>query len=314
MTCSDVRAYLDVFLDKGKRASFDVDAISAHASSCPECGQRLAAFFHVLELPESAFLRETLDELAIAMHGLALAVIRERHEPDANTDNLVPVDAPVGAAGDLARQGNEMVDDAEDWVGSTEVAGHDMGQFRDVLDSATATRERKLDVAARICESVSRLATRHLPRSLNLLGAVRLWKSDLDGAEEAFLRSLACRDPDEDGRRAQMFAHVNLGYVHRQRGQFDKAVAAARRAAILSEELGEDPLFGWFAQFCFEIERPDGTGLKAAEGVFRKLMALPDGYRRVCQALALENNRPVVESLKSTGFAAAHPDLIPPAD
>ena len=311
MTCTDVRSYLDVFLDKGRRASFDVEAISEHASSCAECGQRLSAFFHVLDLPQSDFLRETLDELALAMHGLALAIIRERHEPDANTDNLVPVAAPEGAAGDLARQGVEMVDDAEDWVGSSEVAGQDMGHFRDLLDSATATRERKLDVALRICESVTRVATRHLPRSLNLLGAIRLWKSDLDGAEEALLRTLACRDPDEDGRRAQAFAHVNLGYVYRQRGQFDKAVSAARRAAILAEEIGEDPLFGWFAQFCFEIERPDGSGLVTAERILENLVALPDGYRRIRSALALENNRPVVESLKSTGFAKAHPDLIP---
>jgi hypothetical protein len=123
MTCGDVAAYLDAFLDHEARARFDTAALSGHAGACAACATRLAGFFRVLELPESAYLRETLDELAIAMHGLALAVIRERQDPEANTDNLVPVAAPEGAADELARQGTEMADDAEDWAGSSRVAG-----------------------------------------------------------------------------------------------------------------------------------------------------------------------------------------------
>jgi len=309
MTCGDVAAYLDAFLDHEARARFDVASLSEHAGGCASCATRLAGFFRVLEIPQSAYLRETLDELAIAMHGLALAVIRERVDPEANTDNMVPVAAPEGASEDLARQGAEMVDDAEDWAGSSRVSGHDMAEFRDVIDDAARSRERKLDVAAKVCEAASRVATRHLPRVLNLLGAVRLWQSDVDAAEAAFLRTLACRDADEDGRRAQVFAHVNLAYVQRQRRRWDAADLSARRAVALAEELGEDPLFGLFAQLCIAVDRVAESGVGAVERVVARLIALPSGTARLRDALALENNKPVRDALRDAGIGASHPAL-----
>jgi ATP/maltotriose-dependent transcriptional regulator MalT len=136
---------------------------------------------------------------------------------------------------------------------------------------------------------------------------VRLWQSDIDAAESAFLRALACRDADEDGRRAQVFAHVNLAYVARQRGRLDAASSSARRATALAEELGEDPLFGIFAELCVETDRLADAGTTRVAATLRRLCDLPSGIERVRDALRLENNRPVRDALVAAGLSESFP-------
>src|SRR5262245_57573801 len=121
--CDVVLGYLDRFLSGGPKASPDLERISDHVGTCPSCCARMASFFRTIELPESSYLRETIDELALAIYNLAKAVIRDRPaaSADETTENLRITQPGGGSAEENVQAGSEMIDDAEDYVGSSKV-------------------------------------------------------------------------------------------------------------------------------------------------------------------------------------------------
>ncbi len=115
--CDAVARYLDLFLKEGGRAAAELDRVSEHVGTCPVCYARLSNFFRTVELPESSYLRETIDELALALYNLAKAVIRDRparSEAEA-TENLRITEPGGGSAEENVQAGVEMIEDAEDY-------------------------------------------------------------------------------------------------------------------------------------------------------------------------------------------------------
>jgi tetratricopeptide (TPR) repeat protein len=310
MTCDYVMRYLEGFLDEGARRGFDLEKVSEHVRQCTACYDRLSGFFRAIDLEPSGYLKETLDELCLAMYRLAGSVLRERRDPEDNTENVVAVTGSAeGSTREHVEHGQEMVADVEDFVGSGEVSGHDLSDVRRLLDSAERSEERKVDLAIVLCQETSRFQSRHRASALNLLGVLRLWRSRLKEAEAAFLQALAEPDYDQDSRVARASAHCNLGYAQQLGGDLEKAVKSARRSQALCEELGIDPFHALFARFYFDLLRAD-AGLADARDALARLLDLEDGERRLARTLVLENNKPILEAFRKSPFAAEHPRLL----
>ena len=310
MTCDYVKRYLDGFLDEVARKAFDVERVSEHVRVCSPCYDQLTGFFRTIELEPSSYLKETVDELCLAMYRLAGSILRERKDKDDNTENVVPVAGSEGGSSrEHAKHGHEMIADVEDFTGSGEVSGHDLGDVRRLLESAQSNEERKVDLAIVLCAEIGRFPTRHRASALNLLGVLRLWRNRLKEAETAFLQALSEPDFDEDSRIARASALCNLGYAQQLNGNLEKAVKSARRSQALCEELGIDPFHALFARFYFELLRLD-AGLADARDALASLLGLKDGPRRLAATLLLENNKPIRDAFRASPLSAEHPDLI----
>lgn len=313
MTCDYVQRYLDAFLDEGARKAFDAERVSEHVRLCSPCYDRLAKFFRTIELQPSTYLKETVDELCFAIYRLAGAVLRERKDAEDNTENVVSV---AGGQGGSSREhvehGNEMISDVEDFVGSAEVSGRDLGDVRRLLASAEQAEARKVDLAIVLCEEIRRYPTRHRASALNLLGVLHLWRSRLKDAEAAFLQALSEPDVDEDSRIARASALCNLGYAQQLAGDHEKAVKSAKRSRALCEELGSDSFHALFALLYFSLLRREAGADDARESL-DALLALNDGRRRLQETFALENNKPILEAFCASVLAAGRSDLLPPA-
>jgi hypothetical protein len=309
--CVFVSRYLDRFMDRQGRDGAALESVAVHVRSCAGCYDRLGRFFRTIELPASAFLRETIDELCGTMYQLAVGVIRERKDPDVNTDNMVSV-YTRGGTGAAAADGRDMLDDAEDFTGAPAVGDVAFDEVRDVIARAEMSREKKLDLARMICEQILRFETRHVAVASNLLGVVHLWQGRSEDAERAFLRTLAAPAKTPEERVFKAFAHCNLGYLSRAKGDLRAATMSARRSIAVSEEIGEDPFFGLFALIYFQNLEGDATAAEARETAAR-LFALKDGETRFSDALKLENNREVAAVHRASFLGRERPDLLPPA-
>ncbi len=311
MGCEYVSQYLGSFLDTAARQSFDLERVSQHIQGCRPCYDALGGYFRAIDLPESAYLRETIDEMCLAMYRLAQTVLKERHDPEDNTDNVVPVEGEVeGSARDHAQYGREMIEDAEDFVGSSEIqAGCDLEDVRRVLDDVPGSQDRKVDLAIGICTEITRFNTRHLATAYNMIGVLRLWRNQLDAAEADFMRVLSLPDGDDSARSARAFAHCNLGYVRQLKGDVEKAIQSAKRSVGLCEELGVDPFHGLFALMYFHLLQKTDTGHAKAKGVIARILGLDDGKRRLESTLALENNGPIRDAFRASGLSAECVDL-----
>jgi hypothetical protein len=310
MNCDYVKRYLDAFLDEGSRSRFDVEKVSEHVRLCSPCYDLLARFFRQIEISPSSYLKETLDELCAAMYRLAGAVLRERKDPEDNTENVIRVSGTdSGSAEEHVAHGHEMIADVEDYVGSADLEGRDLGEVRRVLDQAERNEERKVDLAIVLCEEIARFPTRHRASAFNLLGVLRLWRNRLKEAEAAFLRALSEPDVDDDSRIARASALCNLGYAQQLNGDLENAAKSERRSLALCEELGIDPFHALFGLFYFSLLR-DRAGLVDARDALARLLRLGDGKGRLSDMLALENNRPILDAFRKSPLVADHPDLV----
>ena len=198
-----------------------------------------------------------------------------------------------------------MIADVEDFVGSGEVSGRDLGDVRRLLDSADADRGaqgRSRDRALRGNRRASR--RRHRASALNLLGVLHLWRNRLKEAETAFLQALSEPDFDEDSRVARASALCNLGYAQQLAGDLEKAVKSARRSQALCEEIGIDPFHALFARFYFDLlrtrRRPRRRPRRArAAARARRRRAAPLQDRSL-----LENNKPILDAFRRSPLAA----------
>jgi hypothetical protein len=310
MSCDYVKRYLDGFLDEGTRSAFDVEKVSEHVRLCSPCYDLLGRFFRTIDLAPSTYLKETIDELCVAMYRLAGAVLRERRDPEDNTENVVPVSGgTAGSAHDHAEHGQEMIEDVEDFVGSGDVGGRELGVVRRLLDQAERTEERKVDLAILLCEEIARFPTRHRASALNLLGVLRLWRNRLKEAEAAFLQALSEPDFDDDSRIARASALCNLGYAQQLNGDLEKAAKSERKSLALCEELGIDPFHALFGLFYFSLLR-EQSGLSDARDAVTRLLRLSDGKGRLTEMLVLENNRPILDAFRRSPLVAEYSDLI----
>ena len=309
--CSFVSRYLDGFLEKSGRDPLALEQVATHVRSCGACYDRLSGFFKTIELPPSTFLRETIDELCGAMYQLAVGVIRERKDPEVNTDNMVSV-YTRGSAKNAAADGLGMVDDAEDFVGTKGVGDVAFSEVRELIARAEMPREKKLDMARLLCDQILRFETRHAAVASNLLGVIHIWQGRPSDAEAAFLRTLAADAPHAEDRVFKAFAHCNLGYLSREKGDLRGAVQSARRSVAIAEEIGEDAFYGLFALVYFLVLEGPAAEAKAREA-FEKLSGLERGLERFAEAVRFENNRAIAEVLRASFVGREHPASLPAA-
>jgi hypothetical protein len=310
--CDLVTRYLDRFLAADARDASALESVASHVRACASCYDRLSHFFRTIELPPSTFLRETIDEMCAAIYQLAKGVIRERVDPEVNTDNIVSV-STRGSAKKAAAEGRGLVDEAEDFVGEAKVGDVAFETVRELIDRAEMSREKKLDLARLLCEQILRFDTRHVALASNLLGVIHLWQDRRDDAERAFLRTLAAPAKTVEERDFKAFAHCNLGYVSLMKGDLKSATLSARRSVAVSEEIGGDAFFGLFALLYFQVREGSAAEVAARE-TLQKLMRLEHGARRTAEALRFENNREIAAALRASFVGRERADLFPAAD
>ena len=298
--CDTVGRYLDAFLDAGSKAGMDLEQISAHAGECMQCRERLTRFFHTVELPESTYLRETIDELALAVLNLARALIRD--EPGSSeTENVRITEAGGGTAAENLSASDGLLGDAEDFTGSTRISGVDLEEVRSELMATADRRERRLELAMALFRRITTLACRYHDKAWNWLGVLHYQREEFAAAEAAFLKVLS--DPS-GAQHARAFAHCNLAYVFKHKGDLDRAVRSAERSILLSEEDGRDPYFGRFAALYMRLLRGAPNDAAKAALHAEALQQEGGGRTRLLQDLGLPSNKPVLEVVRQSGLAA----------
>lgn len=307
-SCDYLTRYLDRFLDQAARERVDLTRISQHALTCPECYQRLRRFLHQVDLPESSFLRETLDELALALYNLGKAIIRDLppRGPDDVTESVAITEKGGGSVDENRRAGVEMIEDAEDYAGSSRVGEMDLEELRQLIEDAEDTSRMRVDLALAIFEEIARLPSRYLYEAWNWIGVLHLQRGSLDRAEAALNEVTQAR---EGATNVRCFAHCNLGYLHKQRGDLDAAVLSAQRSVVFAQEDGKDPYFGRVAGLYFRLLRGGESDVEQAEILLREILDTEGGATRLRHDLGLSTMRPIRDVLQASEPGAAHPEL-----
>lgn len=302
--CDYVSRYLERWLDEGERSKVDLDQVGAHASTCPRCYQRLSAFFRTMDLPESSYLKETIDELAFSFLNLARAIIRDRPPEDeaAQTAVLAITREGGGSAEENVESGNEMIDDAEDYAGSARVGGMDLEELRGQLQDAETGAGLRTDLAIELFRRVTDLDSRYEAEAWNWVGALHYGQERLDEAEAAFLKVLSLNEGIQEVRS---FAHCTLAYIFKHRGDLDRAVRSARRSVVLAEEDGKDPYFGRFAELYLRLLRGAEEDGEEARSVVAALQA--SDWERFRSDIRAASNAPVLEAYQGSPLATEFP-------
>jgi len=304
--CQVVARYIERWLDEGERSRLDLDQIGSHASRCQECHAKLGQFFRTVDLPESSYLRETIDELALSMLNLARAVIRDR-PPDVSESEaavLTITDPTGGSTQDNLASGHEMIEDAEDYTGSSLVGGTDLGEVRDLLSEAEGQDRRRVELALDLFRRVSAIECRYEAEAWNWIGALEYRRERLDEAEAAFLKLLSLQQGLEEVRA---YAHCTLAYIFKQRGDLERAVRSARRSVVLAEEDGKDTYFGQFAELYFRLLRGASDDPQEAEEIFQGITRTDAGRARFRADMLAAPNAPVLEVFRESPLALSFP-------
>ncbi len=306
--CDEVRRYLDSFTDRRSKPPSDLEAVSDHVAACASCYSRLQSFFRTVELPESTFLRETLDELALSIYNLAKAIIRDRPPANArdSAENVRITEEGAGSEAENLQAGVEMIEDAEDYTGSSRVGDLALSELRDQLSSAEGAPGMKIDLALSLFRRLTTLQSRYLFKAWNWIGVLHYQKEDWSDAEQAFLRVLTAED---GAREVRSFAHCNLAYVHKHRGDLDRAVRAAGKSAILAEEDGQDPYFGQVAELYFRLLRGSERDPERARDLLERILGKPGARRRFVEDLRSGPNAPMLQVFQASPLASQFPEL-----
>ena len=301
--CDYVSRYLERWLDEGERSRIDLDQVGSHASACPLCYQRLSAFFRTIDLPESSYLKETIDELAFSLLNLARAIIRDGPEEGEDASAVIAITREGGgSAEENVESGSEMIEDAEDYAGSARVGGMDLAELRAQLADIEQGAGLRNDLALDLFHRVAELKSRYEAEAWNWIGALHYGAERLDEAEAAFLKALSRRDGIHEVRS---FAHCTLAYIFKHRGDLDRAVLSARRSVVLAEEDGKDPYFGRFAELYLRLLRDaDEDGAQIREVALTLKATDWDRFRGDIAAAA---NAPVLEAYLRSPLASEFP-------
>jgi len=303
--CDYVSRYLERWLDEGERSKLDLQVVGGHASGCPRCYTRLAHFFRSVDLPESSFLKETIDELAWSLLNLARAVMRDGTVPDDEDEEtavLAITREGGGTADENVEAGNEMIDDCEDYAGSVKVGGTDLEEVRELLEDAERAHGLRVDLALALFRRVTELESRYEAEAWNWIGALEYRRERLDEAETAFLKVLSL---DTGIREVRSFAHCTLAYIFKHRGDLDRAIRSAHRSVALAEEDGKDPYFGRFAEVYIRLLRAGDEDPERAREVLEAIRAAD--WNRFRSDITAAANAPVLEAYRDSGLANAFP-------
>ncbi len=96
---------------KGGQGALDADAISEYIKSNPDCHDRVAEFFRLIDVPESEYLQETLDELTENIYNLCKALVKEGPEEKKQDHETIRFIEEPEAADHYIDEGDEIVAD-----------------------------------------------------------------------------------------------------------------------------------------------------------------------------------------------------------
>ena len=296
--CTHVASYLDSFGKPSANAA-EVDGISEHVRDCRACFHRVADFFRLLKAPDTGYLRETIDDLTLAIYNLVKSLLL--HTPPETDDDRrenLRFSRDPGEASQYIRDGAEAIDDVEDFLGSDNMQGESMESIRaDLVQS-----HRRL--TAKLLQRGVDLGGLYSLDCRNLQGVLHLYAERLDEAERAFSAVVTAAVVDPYIRSVQVCSMLNLAYVYQRKRRFDDAVKWADRAKALACDIGNNPFPQSFGLAYFLLLRNrDGDDSRAAAEV-GQILAQADTAIEFRRYLAMPTNTVIKDLFLNRGIAA----------
>ncbi len=294
------RSFLEKHLERfvEGRETLDADAISDYIKANPDCHDQVAEFFRLIEVPESGYLQETLDDLTENIYNLAKALIKESPaEARADHENIRFMAQPEAADHYLA-EGDEIVADVQDYTGDDRVRGESMNGLRDCMKRSRS----EFDLVMSLLQKAIDLGGRWSADCRNLKGILHLSKEDLTAAEACFRAVIRTPGADLYLRTVQVHAMNNLAYICAMNESLDEAVRWAGKARVLSEECGMDLFSSRFGLMYFYLSRQGEGDLDLAAREIEAMMA--DGRSRdeFLRCLKLPSNRAIMDLVLASGL------------
>jgi tetratricopeptide (TPR) repeat protein len=304
--CDEIVAYLDGVRD-GER-DFDHEHVSAMLAHCPSCVSRVAEYFQVLDVAESGYLNETIDDLTKALYDLVKALMKSEANRQRDLDeheNVLFVDAP-GDAEEIAQEGDEMIDDVQDYVGSDQVRGESMESLRLLIDES----KERFDATVVLLQRAVDLDGHFSLDCRNLLGILHLKHGDAVAAEACFREVIRRGGQDLRARTVQVHAMNNLSFICGDRGELDEAIQLARKSRVLADETGIDPFGSYFGLMYFHLRRDAAGDLDHAAEAVEVLVAQDETHDNLKRCLGLASNAAIRDLIRDRGLADRYPSLI----
>ena len=282
MNCDYVSNFLDTFGKQG--GSANIDQVGEHVNACPSCHERLSNFFRVMEAPNSEYLEQSLDDLTESIYNLAKALIKRPSEDD-DHENVRFVNDP-DTPETYIDQGNDVIDDVQDYTGSDSVRGSSMEGLRDLIEDSSGA----FDLPHELLQQAIDLKGSHALDCHNLRGILYLQEEKPALARVEFQSVLDHTPVDTYVRSVQVHSLANLAYVQIAEGNLSEAIRLAHRARVLAEECGLDSFTAVFAENYARLLRSEPADIAAVRESLSSLRSDPTASNTLDAALAMENN------------------------
>ncbi|MCB9833628.1 MAG: hypothetical protein H6807_14255 [Planctomycetes bacterium] len=299
MTADD-RSFIESHLERfvAGHEKLDPEAISDYIKANPECHDQVAEFFRLIEVPESGYLQETLDDLTENIYNLAKALIKESPEENrADHENIRFLEQPEAAEHYVA-EGDEIVADVQDYAGDDEVRGESMDGLRDCMRRSRS----EFDLVMVLLRRAIDLEGRWSADCSNLMGILHLSHENLDEGEACFRAVIGLRAPDLYLRTVQVHAMNNLAYVCAMKAKLDEAILWATRARVLAEECGVEAFGTRFGLMYFFLSRKHDGDLERAAAEIEAMLADPGSQAEFLRCLKLPSNKEILELVIGNGM------------
>lgn len=262
----------------------DLDQVGEHVNACPTCHERLSTFFRVMDAPSSEYLDQSLDDLTESIYNLAKALIKRPTEDD-DHENVRFVNDP-GEPATYIDQGNEVIDDVQDYTGSDSIRGNSMEGLRGLIDESSSA----FDLPHELLQQGIDLNGAFALDCHNLRGILFLQDEKPELARREFQAVLDHTPVDTYVRSVQVHALSNLAYVQVGEQNHSEAIRSADRARVLAEECGLDPFNSIFAENYARLLRGEAGDLAAVRESLASLRENSAAAATLTAALTMENN------------------------
>ncbi len=283
---------------KSGQSPLDAGAISDYIRANPSCHDRVAEFFRLIDVPESEYLQETLDELTENIYNLCKALVIEGPEEKKKDHETIRFMEEPQEADHYIHEGEEIVTDVQDYAGHDQVRGESMDNLRDTMKRSKS----EFDLVLNLLQKGIDLNGRWSADCRNLKGILYLSEDRNEEAESCFREVIALRGVDLYLRTVQVHAMNNLSYICRMAGKLDEAITWATRSRVLAQETEMDTFSSRFSLMFFHLLRGrEGDRDKAVQEI-EAMVANPEHHREFLRCLALPSNREILDLLCSHGL------------
>ncbi|MFT7619313.1 MAG: hypothetical protein ACI97A_002963 [Planctomycetota bacterium] len=278
--------------------TLDADAISDYIKANPECHDRVAEFFRLIDVPESEYLDETLDELTENIYNLCKALVKEGPaEKQQDHENIRFLEEPE-AADHYIDEGDEIVADVQDYAGHDQVRGESMDNLLDEMKRSTAEFDLVLDLLQKGID----LKGRWSADCRNLKGILYLSEEQTEQAEVCFRDVIAMRGVDLYLRTVQVHAMNNLSYICCMNSKIDEAIKLAIRSRALAEETGIDTFSCRFGLMYFYMLRDQDGDIAHATEEISSMLGSDGKKEEFARCLKLPSNKEIRHLFENHGL------------